>query len=133
MKPETLQKYKWKPNAAEQAGALQPPVFRDTEIMITICLAVAPSPVHNFSFSFLGRGIFPCLQVGADSNWPLLPGCCFRFNNTAPNKWPRVAIHSFLHTGSSVGCVISRKTILQIAQKEGQCHPNKYNRLLASC
>lgn len=114
-------------------GALQPLIFPDTEIIIIICLATAPSPVHNFSFSFLGRGIFPYLQVGADSNWPLLPSWCFHFNNTTQNKWPRVVINSFLHTGSGMGYIISWKRILQTVHKEGPCHPNKNNRLLASC
>lgn len=73
----------------------QPIISLNVEIVI-ICLATAPNPVHNLSLSLLARVIFSYLQVLSDSNWPPLPGCCFHFNNTAPNKWPRVAISGFL-------------------------------------
>lgn len=95
------------PHQLQLAGR-QPIISPGTEIVI-ICLATAPNPVHNLSLSFLARVIFSYLQVLSDSNWPPLPGCCFHFNNTAPNKWPRVAISGFLHAESGVGHVISWK------------------------
>lgn len=108
-----------------------PQSFQAQRIII-ICLATALSPVHNFSFSLPGRGIFPHLQVRADSNCPLLPARGSHCNNPAQNKWPCAVISSFLLPSRSRwgGFVISRKRIPRVAHKQGQGHPNKGNRIV---